>query len=159
MFWIKFILVESWKIMLNFSTFPVGGYWGQLMLLFWKLVDETQMPTNPKAASNYHSSIKFPILLPLRVTYNHSFTDMDFPSSHEIYRVALIDLIIFHMKNKIFSVCHHTLLYCKHLQWKKDCIVFIVLLLSCGLTNNYYDPFTAQLISLLLAWEYYSYLF
>ena len=32
----KFILVESWNINLNFSAFPVGGCWGQL--LFWKMV-------------------------------------------------------------------------------------------------------------------------
>ena len=36
-------LTESWKLMLNFSTFPVGNCWGQPMLLFQKLVDETQM--------------------------------------------------------------------------------------------------------------------
>ena len=28
---------------LIFGTFSVGGCWGQAMLLFWKLVDETQM--------------------------------------------------------------------------------------------------------------------
>ena len=58
------ILVESWNIKLNFSAFPVGGCWGQLMLLFWKLVDETQMSTTPEATS-HHSSRKFLILLPL----------------------------------------------------------------------------------------------
>ena len=30
--------------MFNFSTFSVGGCWGQPMLLFQKLIDETQMP-------------------------------------------------------------------------------------------------------------------
>jgi hypothetical protein len=38
-----FFVVESWNIKLNFSTFSVGGCWGQTVLLFWKLVDETQM--------------------------------------------------------------------------------------------------------------------
>ena len=31
-------------IMLNFGTISVGGCWSKPMLLFWKLVDETQMP-------------------------------------------------------------------------------------------------------------------
>ena len=34
MFWKKPFLTESWKLMLNFSTFSVGGWWGQPMLLF-----------------------------------------------------------------------------------------------------------------------------
>ena len=42
MFWKKNVLVESWNVTLNFSTFFVGGCWGQLMLLFWKQVEETQ---------------------------------------------------------------------------------------------------------------------
>ena len=48
-----------------FNTFSVRGCWGQPMLLFWKLVDETEMPTTPDATS-HHSSRKFSILLPLR---------------------------------------------------------------------------------------------
>ena len=47
----------------DISTISVGGCWGQLMLLFWKLVDETQMPTTPEATS-YQSSRKFSTLLP-----------------------------------------------------------------------------------------------
>ena len=66
MFWKNIDLVDSWSIILKFTTFFVGGCWGQLMLLFWKLVDETQMSTTPEATS-YHSSRKFSILLPLRV--------------------------------------------------------------------------------------------
>ena len=65
MFWKNIDLVDSWNIILKFTTFFVGGCWGQLMLLFWKLVDETQMSTTPEATS-YHSSRKFSILLPLR---------------------------------------------------------------------------------------------
>ena len=42
------------------------------MLLFRKLVDETQMSTTPEATS-YHSSRKFSILLPLRAIENLSF--------------------------------------------------------------------------------------
>ena len=33
-FWKNIFLVELWNIMLNFSTFSVGGCWGQLILLF-----------------------------------------------------------------------------------------------------------------------------
>ena len=38
-----FVLVESWNVMLNFSTFSVGGCWGQTMLLFKKLFDKNQI--------------------------------------------------------------------------------------------------------------------
>ena len=31
------------KILLNFSNFSLGGWWGHPISLFWKLVDETQM--------------------------------------------------------------------------------------------------------------------
>ena len=65
MFWKNIDLVDSWNITLKSTTFFVGGCWGQLMLLFRKLVDETQMSTTPEATS-YHSSKKFSILLPLR---------------------------------------------------------------------------------------------
>ena len=47
LFWIferKKIFDRIMKITLNFSTFSVGGCWGQSMVLFWKLVDKTQMP-------------------------------------------------------------------------------------------------------------------
>ena len=42
------------------------------MLLFRKLVDETQMSTAPETTS-YHSSKKFSILLPLGAIQNLSF--------------------------------------------------------------------------------------
>ena len=65
MFWKTKFLVESWNIMLNFSTFSVGGCWGQSMLIFWKLVDETQI--SKPLESTRHNLIKLLILLPLRV--------------------------------------------------------------------------------------------
>ena len=49
----------------DISTISVGGCWGQGMTLFWKLVDEMQMPTTLEATSD-HSSRKFSIFLPLR---------------------------------------------------------------------------------------------
>ena len=36
--------IYFYRIMLNFSTFSVRGCWGQPLLFFWKLVDQTQMP-------------------------------------------------------------------------------------------------------------------
>ena len=43
MFYKKFFGVESWNIILNLSTFSVGGCWGQSILLFWKQMVETQV--------------------------------------------------------------------------------------------------------------------
>ena len=51
--------------MLNFRTFPFGGCWGQSMLLFWKLVDETQI-SKPPEPTRHHNSIKLLIPLSLR---------------------------------------------------------------------------------------------
>ena len=60
-----FLGVESRNIKLNFSTFSVRGCWGQPMLLFWKLVDETQMG-NPRDHAARDISSTFSIFLPLR---------------------------------------------------------------------------------------------
>ena len=51
--------------MLDLSTFPVGGCWGQLMLLFWKLVHKTQISKLPEP-TRHHNSIRLWILLSLR---------------------------------------------------------------------------------------------
>ena len=45
----KFWGVESWNLMFDFSTFSVEAS------LFWKLVEETQMPTTPEATRHHHS--------------------------------------------------------------------------------------------------------
>ena len=68
----KNIIEESWNIILNFSTFHVGGCWGQLMLLFWKLVQETQMSTPPEA-TRHHISTQLLVLLPLRANSKSTF--------------------------------------------------------------------------------------
>ena len=60
--------VVSQNNILNFNTFSVRGCWGQLMLLFWKLVDETQM-SKPLEATRHHNSTKLLIFLPLRAIY------------------------------------------------------------------------------------------
>jgi hypothetical protein len=41
-----------------FSTFSVGGCWGQPMLHFWKLVDETQI-SKPPEPTRHHNAIKW----------------------------------------------------------------------------------------------------
>ena len=56
---------------MNFSTFSVGGCWGQPMSFFWKLVDETQM-SNPPEPAMHHYQFKFLVLLPLRAIYFYS---------------------------------------------------------------------------------------
>ena len=58
MFWKNIDLVDSWNIILKFTTFFVGGCWGQPRLLFWKLVDETEMSTTLEATT-HHSLRKF----------------------------------------------------------------------------------------------------
>ena len=45
------------KIPLKFSNFSLGGWWGQPMSLFWKLVDETQM-TAPRKYTDAFIIIK-----------------------------------------------------------------------------------------------------
>ena len=49
----------------------VGGCWGQPMLLFWKLADETEMVKPPEPTS-HHNSRKCLILLPHRAIYFRS---------------------------------------------------------------------------------------
>ena len=62
-------LAPKWPILVqiftDFSTFSVAGCWGQPMLLFWKLVHETQISKPPEAA-RHHNSTKLLILLPFR---------------------------------------------------------------------------------------------
>ena len=60
----------------NFSlisdTLSVGGCWSQPMLLFWKLVDETQM-SKPPEATRQHNSAKSLLLLPRRTIWFRPF--------------------------------------------------------------------------------------
>ena len=56
----------------DFSTFSAGGCWGQPMLLFWKLGQETQMSTPPEA-TRHHISTQLLVLLHLRAIYFSTF--------------------------------------------------------------------------------------
>ena len=62
-----FLRNESSKtqIFTDFRTFSVRGCWGQSMLLFWKLIHETQISKPPEATRHQNSTILL-IILPLR---------------------------------------------------------------------------------------------
>ena len=60
------------KFLLISGILSFGGCWGQPMVLFWKLVDETQISTPPEA-TRHHDSTKLLILLPLRAIYLRPF--------------------------------------------------------------------------------------
>ena len=61
----EFVWRRFWN-MLNFSTFSVGGCWGQPMLLLWKLVDETKI-SKPQDFRNTFKQILACIFLSFRV--------------------------------------------------------------------------------------------
>ena len=54
------------------GTFSFGGCWCQPMLLFWKLVDETQI-SKPLEATRHHNLTKSLILLPFRAIWFRPF--------------------------------------------------------------------------------------
>ena len=63
---------QKYKFSPIYGTFSVGGCWGQSMLLFWKLVDKTQM-SKPLEHTRHHDSRQLSILLPLRAIYFSTF--------------------------------------------------------------------------------------
>ena len=67
--WVLFCGMHQQKS--NFSLLSVGGCWDQPMLLFWKLINETQMG-KPLEPTRHHNSRKLLILLPLRAIYYRS---------------------------------------------------------------------------------------
>ena len=83
MFWEK-----NWNIKLNSSALSARGFWGQPMVLFWKLVDQTQISKSTEP-TRHHNSIKLWIPLPLRADllstlqlegeYNQCFSTQFFP--------------------------------------------------------------------------------
>ena len=59
------------KLLLISGTLSFGGCWGQPMVLFWKLVDETQISTPPKA-TRHHNSTKYWFFYPSEpFSYDH----------------------------------------------------------------------------------------
>ena len=70
-------LAPKWPIIQFFTnnwsdTLSVGGWWGQPVLLFWKLCDKTQM-SNPCDNAARDIPSKFSIFLPLRAIYFRSY--------------------------------------------------------------------------------------
>ena len=82
----QFLWNSSSKIQFftDFSTFSAGGCWGQPMLLFWKLGQETQMSTPPEA-TRHHISTQLLVLLHLRAIYFSTFQYETPCSSYQSY--------------------------------------------------------------------------
>ena len=60
------------KFSLIYGTVSVGGCWGQPMLLFWKLVDETQMPWPQEYTDTFKQNLTC-IFLSVRVNLKETF--------------------------------------------------------------------------------------
>ena len=60
------------KLSLIYGTVSVGGCWGQPMLLFWKLVDETQMPWPQEYTDTFKQNLTC-IFLSVRVNSKETF--------------------------------------------------------------------------------------
>ena len=65
-------LTESWKPILNSSSFSLRGCWGQPMLLFWKLVDETQISKPQEYADIFKQNLTC-IFISVRGTLKETF--------------------------------------------------------------------------------------
>ena len=72
MFWGNFFLSESWKPIFNSNSFSVRGCWGQPMLLFWKLVDETQISKPQKYTDTFKQNLTC-IFLSVRAFLKETF--------------------------------------------------------------------------------------
>ena len=88
----QFLWNSSSKIQFftDFSTFSAGGCWGQPMLLFWKLGQETQMSTPPEA-TRHHISTQLLVLLHLRAIYFSTF-QYETPCSSRYVHINVKDL-------------------------------------------------------------------
>ena len=75
---LKYFSLVFWKkikidrIMKTDVKFSVGGFWGQPMLLFWKLVDETQMPWPQEYTDTFKQNLAC-IFLSVRVNSKETF--------------------------------------------------------------------------------------
>ena len=139
--------------MLNFRTFPVGGCWGQLMLLFWKLVHETQI-SKPLEATRHHNSTKLLDWLPLRtdllcnlhyetpcnyvsIGNTHFFNTSCHHQTYQNYQQSLQKLGIFFLKVKYFKnqsfqkisiiKVGHLVRYSSHIYFRSRPTVFTLL--------------------------------
>ena len=87
----QFLWNSSSKIQFftDFSTFSAGGCWGQPMLLFWKLGQETQMSTPPEA-TRHHISTQLLVLLHLRAIY---FSTFQYETPCNFFHDTLLDTL------------------------------------------------------------------
>ena len=60
------------ELSLIYGTVSVGGCWGQPMLLFWKLVDKTQMPWPQEYTDTFKQTVLC-IFLSVRVNLKETF--------------------------------------------------------------------------------------
>ena len=78
----------------NLSTFSVGGCWGQSILVFWKLIHETQI-FKPLEATWHHNSTKLLILLSLRADLLSTF-HYETPCTYQVIQVLNLKTRIMH---------------------------------------------------------------
>ena len=96
----QFLWNSSSKIQFftDFSTFSAGGCWGQPMLLFWKLGQETQMSTPPEATRHKIPTLLL-VLLHLRAIYFSTF-QYETPC---IYNIIKDSFECFSIKDHLFK--------------------------------------------------------
>ena len=122
------IVHQKSKFSLISDTSSVGGCWGQPILLFWKLVDETQM-VKPPEPTIYHNSKRYLILLPLRA--------IDFRSFHyERHPVLLILKRLFCLHNWTY------LLTLVNLTTQSVFIIIIQVLVTTKETKDEVNPYS-----------------
>ena len=96
MFWKKKNLTESWKPILNFSSFSLRGCWGQPMLLFWKLVDETQISKPQEYTDTFKQNLTCIFLSVggiLKETYKLQ-ENLVVDEQHSLYQVIPLKIIV-----------------------------------------------------------------
>ena len=99
MFWKTISLVESWNIIFKFSTFSVGGCWGQLMLNFWKFFTSA-FQNHIQNNSNQFQLAYFYLSEPIHRCYFNMRYPVSRVNTHSTYLHSTID-----WKIDCFTVC------------------------------------------------------
>ena len=79
---------QKYKFSLISVSFSVGGCWGQNMLLFWKLVDETQIPQSQEYTDTFKQNLTctfLPIRANLKYTLCHEGPCISHNVSKKVY--------------------------------------------------------------------------
>ena len=87
--------------MLNFSTFSIGGCWGQPMLLFWNLVNETPL-SKPLKPSMLHNSKRY--INPFTPQSHLRFTLDRFTIRHPVH-ICMSSFFKF-LPHNLYVICH-----------------------------------------------------